>query len=102
MKRKTSIVLVLVLLVVTGLVCYCIGNANGYVDGWTEGKITENLYTQFMDDLIQGKHLEDEEIEREIVRSYVLYTHNQRPTAQQAKHLFELLYDYVFWGVYSR
>lgn len=102
-KRKAiSVLMVIVLCGVTGGVCYWIGNENGYVNGWIEGKATESLYTQFMDDLIQGEHLEDEDIEDEILMSYILYTYNEKPTAQQAKHLFDLLYDYVFWGVKSR
>lgn len=102
-KRKVITVLtVLVLCGVTGVICYWVGNNNGYVEGWMEGKVTEALYTQFMDDLVAGEHLEDADIENEIVTSYVLYTHNEMPTAKQAKHLFDLLFDYVFWKVETR
>lgn len=97
-KRKVTIAL---MVLVTGVVCYWVGNNNGYVDGWMEGKITEHLYTRFMDDLCNGEHLKDEEIESEIVKSYVRYTYNETPTAQQAKDLFNLLEKYVFWGFES-
>lgn len=102
-KRKAvRVLMVVVLCVLTGCISYSIGNNKGYVDGWTEGKATERLYTQFVDDLIKGEHLEDEDIENEISMSYIMYTYNKRPTKEQAKHLFDLLYNYVFWGVKAR
>jgi len=98
-KRK---LIVLVLCAIIGIACYWSGHNNGYVEGWMEGKATERLYTQFMDDLITGEHLEDVNIESEIVKSYVLYTYNEKPTVQQAKHLFDLLWNNVFWKVESK
>jgi len=101
-RNVMAALIVLVLCGLIGTVFYRIGNDNGYVDGWIDGKITEHLYTKFMDDCENGEHLIDEDIENEIGLSYILYTYNERPTAQQAKHLFNLLYEYVFWGVKSR
>ncbi len=80
-------------------VCYRVGNDSGYVDGWQEGRITEQLYSQLQKDLKEDKHLEDRDIEREIIYTYTLYSYNKEPKAKEAKHLSNLLKDYVFWQI---